>query len=141
LRIGTALLRKGTAALTPLNIQKTNAVGRTTAKAATRVIPAIHAANATHGTLGIHAGHKTLPAKEKLPKPSTRDSIHRTAHTSGGRSANLAEDATTATTVAAVAIPTNAQREAVANTAANIAVSTAANCLRPLPKSFFRAKG
>jgi hypothetical protein len=133
LRIGTALRSTGTAALIPLNIQKTNAAGRTTAKAATRAIHVIHAANATLGKLGIHAGHKTLPVTEKLLKPSTRDLIHRTAHTRGGRSANLAEAATTAMRGAAAAIPTNARREAVVN--------TVANCRRPLLRSFFRAKG
>lgn len=101
------------------------------------MIPVIHAANATHGTLGIHAGHKTLPATEKLLKPSTRDLIHRTAHrtahTSGGRSANLAEAATTAMKGAAAAIPTNARREAVVN--------MVANCRRPLLRNFFQAKG
>jgi len=135
LKIGTAHPSTGRA-LTPLNTQKTNVAGRTTAKAATHVIPVIHAANVTHGTLGtlgIHAEHKTLPAIEKRPKPSIRDSIHRIAHTSGGQSANLAEAATIAMTGAAVAIPTNARREAVVN--------TVANCRRPLLRSFFRAKG
>jgi hypothetical protein len=139
LKIGTALRNTGTEALTPPNIQKTNAAGKTTAKAATLVIPVIHAANAanaTHGmlgTLGIRAEDKTLPVTEKRPKPSIRDSIHRIAHTSGGQSANLAAAATTAMTGAAVAIPTNARREAVVN--------TVANCRRPLLRSFFRAKG
>jgi len=142
LKIGTALRNTGTAALTPPNIQKTNAAGRNTAKAATLVIPVIpvihaaNAANATHGmfgTLGIRAEDKTLPVTEKRPKPSIRDSIHRIAHTSGGQSANLAAAATTAMTGAAVAIPTNARREAVVN--------TVANCRRPLLRSFFRAKG
>ena len=136
MKIGTALRNTGTEALTPPNIQKTNAAGRNTAKAATLVIPVIHAANAanaTHGTLGIHAEDKTLPVTEKRPKPSIRDSIHRIAHTSGGQSANLAAAATIAMTGAAVAILTNARREAVVN--------TVANCRRPLLRSFFQAKG
>ena len=139
MKIGTALRNTGTAALTPPSIQKTNAAGRNTAKAATLVIPVIHAANAanaTHGmfgTLGIRAEDKTLPVTEKRPKPSIRDSIHRIAHTSGGQSANLAAAATIATTGAAVAIPTNARREVVVN--------TVANCRRPLLRSFFQAKG
>ena len=133
MKIGTARPSTGTAALILPNIQKTNAAGRNTAKAATLVIPVIHAANATHGTLGIRAEDKTLPVTEKRPKPSIRDSIHRIAHTSGGQSANLAEAATTATTGAAVAILTNARREVVVN--------MVANCRRPLLRSFFRAKG
>ena len=139
MKIGTALRNTGTEALIPPNIQKTNAAGKTTAKAATLVIPVIpvihaaNAANATHGTLGIRAEDKTLLVTEKRPKPSIRDSIHRIAHTSGGQSANLAAAATTAMTGAAVAIPTNARREVVVN--------TVANCRRPLLRSFFQAKG